>query len=84
MYFEKLFSNFETTVMSCFNEFNFVPVHDVNTELAINEYYFQENRKLSISIVTINSDPFPIIQKIFNLDPIFSQEFKSTSVLMGF
>lgn len=83
MYFEKLFSNFETTVMSCFNEFNFVPVHDINTELAINEYYFQENKKLGMSIVSINADPFPIIQKILNLDSIFSQEFKSTSVLMG-
>ncbi len=83
MYFEKLFSNFETTVMSCFDEFSFVPVHDVNTELAINEYYFQENKKLGISIVTINSDPFPIIQKILNLDPIFSQEFENTSFLMG-
>lgn len=83
MYFEKLFSNFETTVMSCFDEFNFVPVHDVNTELAINEYYFQETKKLGISIVTINSDPFPIIQKILNLDSSFIQEFESMSVLMG-
>lgn len=83
MYFEKLFSNFETTVMSCFEEFSFVPVHDVNTELAINEYYFKENKKLGISIAGINSDPFPIIQKILNLDSSFSKEFESMSVLMG-
>lgn len=83
MYFEKLFSNFETIVMSCLDEFNLVPVHDVKTELAINEYYFQDNKRLGMSVVTINSDPFPIIQKILNLDPIFSQEFENTSFLMG-
>ena len=62
MYFEKLFSNFETIVMSCLDEFNLVPVHDVKTELAINEYYFQDNKRLGMSVV-------PLIQ-------ILSQLFK--------
>lgn len=83
MYFEKLFLNFEATVMAYLDEFSFVRVHDKNAKLAINEYYFQHTEKLGISMVSINSDPFPIIQKIFNLNPILDKELKNTSFLMN-
>lgn len=83
MYFEKLFLNFEATVMAYLDEFSFVKVHDKNAKLAINEYYFQHTEKLGVSMVFINSDPFPIIQKIFSINPIINKELENTSFLMN-
>lgn len=83
MYFEKLFLNFEATVMTCLDEFSFVQVHDKNAKLATNEYYFQHTEKLGISLASINSDPFPIIQKIFNINNILKNELENTSFLMS-